>query len=154
MSLKDKILSDLTAAMKAQDALRLEVLRAIKSAIKMKEVSGATAATLDEAGVLQVLTSLVKQRQESILQFRQGNREDLAKKEEAELAILQGYLPAALSETELKAIVTSAIAEIGAASPKDMGKVMKLVTPKTTGRADGKAVSQLVQQLLTAKVSS
>lgn len=151
MSLKEKIISDLTTAMKAKDALRLEVLRAVKSAIKMKEVSGAEAATLDDTAVLQVLTSLVKQRQESILQFRQGNREDLAKKEEAELAILQTYLPAALSEAELQALITVAIAEAGATTPKDMGKVMKLVTPKTTGRADGKVVSQLVQQLLAAK---
>ncbi len=151
MSLKEKIISDLTAAMKAQDVLRLEVLRAVKSAIKTKEVSGAEAAELSEAGVLQVLTSLVKQRQESVLQFRQGNREDLAKKEEAEMAILQTYLPAALSDGELRAIVTAAIAEVGATGPKDMGKVMKLVTPKTTGRADGKIVSQLVQQLLATK---
>lgn len=149
--LKDKLMSDLTSAMKAKDALRLEVLRSVKSAIQMKEVSGAAAASLDEAGVLQVLTSLVKQRQESILQFRQGSREDLAKKEEAELAILQAYLPAALSEAELKAMISAAIAEAGATTPKDMGKVMKLVTPKTTGRADGKVVSQLVQQLLAAK---
>lgn len=152
MSLKDRLLSDLTAAMKAKDGLRLEVLRSVKSAIQMKEVSGAAAASLDEAAVLQVLTSLVKQRQESILQFRQGGREDLAKKEEAELAILQAYLPAALSETELKAMIAAAIAEAGATTPKDMGKVMKLVTPKTTGRADGKVVSQLVQQLLAAKL--
>lgn len=150
--LKDKLMSDLTAAMKAKDALRLEVLRSVKSAIQMKEVSGAAAALLDEAGVLLVLTSLVKQRQESILQFRQGSREDLAKKEEAELAILQAYLPAALSEVELQTMIAAAIAESGAAGPKDMGKVMKLVTPKTTGRADGKIVSQMVQQTLAAKI--
>lgn len=151
MSLKDQLLADLTKAMKARDALRLEVLRAVKTAIKTKEVSGAEAATLDDTATLQILTSLVKQRQESVLQFRQGGREDLATKEEAEIAILQGYLPAALSESELKAMITAAIAEAGAATPKDMGKVMKLVTPKTTGRADGKVVSQLVQQLLANK---
>lgn len=151
MSLKEKIIADLTTAMKAKDALRLEVLRAVKSAIKMKEVSGTEAATIDDTAILQLLSSLVKQRQDSIAQFRQGGRDDLAQKEEAEIAILQDYLPAALSESELKAIVTAAIAEAGAATPKDMGKVMKLVTPKTTGRADGKVVSQLVQQLLAAK---
>lgn len=152
MSLKEKIIADLTSAMKARDALRLEVLRAVKSAIKMKEVSGAEAADLDETGVLQVLTGMVKQRQESVLQFRQGAREDLATKEEAEIQILQGYLPAALSEAEITAIIVAAIAEAGATTPKDMGRVMKLVTPKTTGRADGKVVSQLVQQAL-AKLS-
>lgn len=151
MPLKEKIISDLTTAMKAQDALRLEVLRAVKSAIKMKEVSGTVATDLDETGVLQVLTGMVKQRQESVLQFRQGAREDLAAKEEAEIKILQGYLPAALSEAEIKAIIAAAITEAGAATPKDMGKVMKLVTPKTTGRADGKVVSQLVQQALAVK---
>lgn len=151
MSLKEKIISDLTTAMKAKDSLRLEVLRAVKSAIKMKEVSGAEVAELDEAGVFQVLTSMVKQRQDSVLQFRQGAREDLATKEEAEIKILQDYLPAALSDTEIKSIIAAAIAEAGATTPKDMGKVMKLVTPKTTGRADGKIVSQLVQQLLAIK---
>lgn len=151
MSLKEKIISDLTTAMKAKDSLRLEVLRAVKSAIKMKEVSGAEAAELDEAGVFQVLTSMVKQRQDSVLQFRQGAREDLATKEEAEIKILQDYLPAALSDTEIKALIAAAITEAGATTPKDMGKVMKLVTPKTTGRADGKIVSQLVQQLLAIK---
>lgn len=151
MSLKEKIISDLTTAMKAKDSLRLEVLRAVKSAIKMKEVSGAEAAELDEAGVFQVLTSMVKQRQDSVLQFRQGAREDLATKEEAEIKILQEYLPAALSDTEIKALIAAAISEAGATTPKDMGKVMKLVTPKTMGRADGKVVSQLVQQALAAK---
>ncbi len=151
MSLKDQMLADLTTAMKARDALRLEVLRAVKTAIKTKEVSGTEAALLDDTAVLQIITSLVKQRQDSVVQFRQGGREDLALKEEAEIAILQGYLPAALSETELKSMITAAIAEAGAATPKDMGKVMKLVTPKTTGRADGKVVSQLVQQMLAGK---
>lgn len=148
MSLKEKIISDLTTAMKAKDALRLEVLRAVKSSIKMKEVSGAEVAELDETGVLQVLTGMVKQRQDSVVQFRQGAREDLAAKEETEIKILQEYLPAALSETEIRSIIEAAITEAGAVTPKDMGKVMKLVTPKTTGRADGKIVSQLVQQAL------
>lgn len=152
MSLKEKVIADLTAAMKSQDALRLEVLRAVKSAIKMKEVSGAAATSVDDTAVLQILTSLVKQRQESVLQFRQGSREDLAQKEEAEIAILQAYLPAALSEAELKALIAKAVADSGAASPKDMGKVMKLVTPQTTGRADGKVVSQWVQQTLASKL--
>lgn len=151
MSLKDQMLADLTTAMKARDALRLEVLRAVKTAIKTKEVSGAEVAVLDDAAVLQILTSLVKQRQESVVQFRLGGREELAQKEEAEIAILQGYLPAALSESELKSMIAAAITEATATTPKDMGKVMKLVTPKTTGRADGKVVSQLVQQMLAAK---
>lgn len=151
MSLKDRLLSDLTVAMKARDALRLEVLRAVKTAIKMKEVSGTAQVELDDAAVLQVLSSMQKQRHESILQFRQGGREDLVAKEEAELAILQDYLPTPLSESEVKALIAAAITEAGATSPKDMGKVMKLVTPKTTGRADGKIVSQLVQQLLSPK---
>ena len=139
--------------MKAKDALRLEVLRAVKTAIKTKEVSGTAAATLDDAGVLQLLSTMVKQRNESITQFRQGGRDDLAKKEEAEIAILQEYLPTQLSEAVIKDIIAQAISESAAASPKDMGKVMKIVAPKTTGLADGKVVSQLVQQML-AKVSS
>lgn len=151
MSLKDKLLSDLTTAMKAKDALRLEVLRAVKTAIKTKEVSGTAASEVDEAAVLQLLSTMVKQRQESIAQFRQGGRDDLAKKEEAEVTILQEYLPAQLSDAEIKDIISQAITECGAASPKDMGKVMKVVVPKTTGRADGKVVSQLVQQLLSGK---
>jgi hypothetical protein len=118
----------------------------VKSAIKYKEVE--LIAQLDDQGVIGVLSTLVKQRKESAQAFREGNRIELAEKEEQELAILLEFLPQQLDEAGIKAIIEKAVAEAGATSAKDMGKVMKLVTPQTTGRADGRLVSELVKARL------
>lgn len=147
MPLKARINDDLKGAMKAKDALRVDCLRLILSTVKNREIE--KRGELDDAEVLKVLGTLAKQRAESIEMYRQGGRSDLVAKEEAELQIVQAYLPKALSEAELAALVAEAIAESGAAGPKDMGKVMKAIGPKVAGRADGKAVSEAVKEKLS-----
>lgn len=147
MPLKARINDDLKGAMKAKDALRVDCLRLILSTVKNREIE--KRGELDDAEVLKVLGTLAKQRAESIEMYRQGGRSDLVAKEEAELQIVQAYLPKALSEAELAALVAEAIAESGAAGPKDMGKVMKAIGPKVAGRADGKAVSEAVKAKLS-----
>jgi uncharacterized protein YqeY len=132
--------------MRSGDALRRDVLRMAQSAIYNVEKAKRT--TLSEDDVLAVLTREVKTRRESIEAFRSGGREDLAAKEEAEIAILQGYLPDALTEDELRALVAEAIAATGAASARDLGKVMGWLSPRTRGRADGKVVSGMVAAAL------
>ena len=149
MSLRAQLDADLKEAMKARDSVRLNTIRSVKSAVKYKEVEGGESVTLDDAGILKVLVALAKQRKDSIEQFRAGNRDDLADKEQQELDILQAYLPQPLTEAQLEALVVETIAEVGATGPKDMGAVMKAIGPKTTGRADGKAVSALVKSKLS-----
>src|SRR5512143_476183 len=127
------------SAMRASDKERLSTIRMLQAAIKQREVDERI--TLDDAQVLAVLEKMVKQRKESIVQFEQGGRADLAAKEQAEIALLQGYLPAQLSEAEVDALIRDAIAATGAASIKDMGKVMGIVKAKAAGRADMSAVS-------------
>ena len=140
----DRISAELTAAMRAKDSVRLATLRMAKAALMNREVERGRA--LDDAESLQVIASLIKQRRDSIEQFRNGGREDLATKEEAELAILEAYLPPPIDPDELDRLVTEAIAESGATSPKDMGRVMKAAMAKIAGRnVDGKAVSELVK---------
>lgn len=134
------------AAMKARDAARTSALRMVKAALKNKQID--KRAPLDDGDVLSVLGTLAKQRRESIEQFRSGGREELAAKEEAELAILQEFLPQALGEAEVRAAVAQAVAETGAAGPKDMGKVMSALMPRLKGRADGKLVNALVREAL------
>ncbi len=146
--LKEQLDADLKVAMKAKDALRLSVVRMLKSAVKYREIE--LMKSLDDAGVLQVVGSEVKRRRDAIEQYRQGGREDLASKEEAELRILQAYLPRQLSPEELAKLVDGAIARVGARGPKDMGKVMKEVLREAQGAADGKEVAALVQQRLAA----
>lgn len=148
MSLRAQLDADLKTAMKARDALRLSTIRSVKSAIQYKEVEGGTSAALDDEGILKVIVALVKQRRDSIEQFRAGNRDDLADNEQKELEILQVYLPSQLTEAEVEALVVETIAEVGATSPKDMGAVMKAIGPKTAGRADGRVVSSLVKSKL------
>jgi hypothetical protein len=149
MPLSDKVNADITAAMKAKDAARLSALRMVKAAIMNKGVEKGR--DLDDAEVLQVLASLVKQRRDSIDQFSKAGRTDLVDKETAEIAVLEEYLPPAASPGEIDAAVAAAIAETGAASPKDMGKVMKAVMPKLAGKnADGKAVNEAVRRKLGA----
>jgi uncharacterized protein len=149
MSMNDRVGADIAAAMKARDASRLSALRMLKAAVMNKGVEKGR--DLDDAEVLQVIASLVKQRRDSIEQFSNAGRTDLVEKETAELNVLQAYLPAAATPEEINAAVAEAIAETGATSPKDMGKVMKAVMPKLAGKnADGKAVNEAVRRTLGA----
>ena len=146
MTLRERLQDDTTAAMRSGDALRRDVLRMAQNSIY--NIEKAKKVTLSEDEVLGVLTREVKTRRESVEAFRAGGREDLATKEESEIAILQGYLPAALTEAEIGALVDEAVAATGASSARDLGKVMGWLSPKTRGRADGKIVSGLVAQAL------
>ena len=147
MTLNEKIAGEITAAMKAKDAGRLSALRMLKAAIMNKGVEKGR--DLDDGEVLQVVASLVKQRRDSIEQFQKAGRTDLVDKETGEVKILEEYLPPAASAEEIDAAVAAAIAETGAASPKDMGKVMKAVMPKLAGKnADGRAVNDAVRRKL------
>jgi uncharacterized protein YqeY len=146
VSLKERIQTDLTAAMRSGDSLRRDVLRMATSAAYNLEKRQQKPLSDDE--LLGVLTREVKTRRESVDAFRKGRREDLAGKEEAEIAILQEYLPQALSEEEIRRLIGEAVAATGATSARDMGKVMGWLAPKTRGRADGKHVSELVAQAL------
>ena len=149
MSLNDKVGADITAAMKAKDAPRLSALRMLKAAIMNKGVEKGR--DLDDGEVLQVVSSLVKQRRDSIEQFAKAGRSDLVAKESSDVAVLEAYLPPAASAEEIEAAVAAAVAETGAASPKDMGKVMKAVMPKLAGKnADGRAVNDAVRRTLGA----
>jgi hypothetical protein len=149
MLLRDQVNADITAAMKAKDAARLSALRMLKAAIMNKGVEKGR--DLEDAEVLQVVSSLVKQRRDSIEQFTKAGRTDLVDKETGEIAVLERYLPPAITTEEIEAAVTAAIAETGAASPKDMGKVMKAVMPKLAGKnADGKTVNEIVRRTLGA----
>jgi uncharacterized protein YqeY len=148
MPLNETIAADLTAAMKAKDAPRLSALRMLKAAVTNKGMVE-KGRELEDAEVLQVVASLVKQRRDSIEQFAKAGRTDLVDKETAEIAILEHYLPPAVSAEEIEAAVAAAIAETGASSAKDMGKVMKAVMPKLAGKnADGRAVSDAVRRTL------
>ena len=147
MPLNDQVSADIATAMKARDASRLSALRMLKAAVMNKSVEKGR--DLDDAEVLQVIASLVKQRRDSIEQFGKAGRTDLVDKETAELNVLQAYLPAGATPEEINAAVAEAIAETGASSPKDMGKVMKAVMPKLAGKnADGKAVNEAVRRSL------
>jgi len=149
MALNDQVSADIAAAMKARDATRLSALRMLKAAVMNKGVEKGR--ELDDAEILQVVASLVKQRRDSIEQFAKAGRTDLVEKETSEIAVLQAYLPPSATPEEINAAVAEAIAETGAASPKDMGKVMKAVMPKLAGKnADGKAVNEAVRRTLGA----
>ena len=149
MTLFERIDADLKDAMRAKDAMRLGVLRMLKSALKYGaiEKSGADA-ELGDADAVQVIRKQAKQRQDSIESFEKGGRAELAEKEKAELAILNSYLPQQLSAEELAKVVSEAIAEVGATSKAQMGAVMKALQAKVAGRADGKSLSQEVQKQL------
>jgi uncharacterized protein YqeY len=152
MALKERLDGDLKAAMKNKDVLKLSVVRMLKSAIKYREIE--VMKPLDDAGVEGVIASEIKRRRDSVEQYKAGNRQDLADKEEAEIGILQAYLPQQLSEGELSAKVDEVIARVGAKGPKDMGAVMKALLPEVQGRAEGKIVSERVKQRLAAKQQS
>lgn len=145
--LKAQIIDDMKAAMKSGEKARLGVIRLITAAIKQREVDERI--ELDDEQVLIVLDKMVKQRRDSIKQYTDAGREDLAAIEEAEVEIIQAYLPAALSEDEIAAIVEAAIAQTGASSMADMGKVMGIVKPQVQGRGDMGAVSGIVKQKLS-----
>jgi uncharacterized protein YqeY len=145
--LTDRILADLKAAMLAQDAARISTLRMLKSAIEYHKIEKKQE-TLTDADVAAVIRKQIKQRQDSIEGFQAGGRADLADKEKAELVILKSYLPAELSPAQLEEIIKATIAELGATTRADMGKVIKAVQAKTAGRADNRLVSQLVSARL------
>jgi uncharacterized protein YqeY len=146
MSLKERVTEDMKTAMRAGEKDRLATIRLILSAIKQREVDERIA--LDDTQVLAVVEKMVKQRKEAIAQFEAGGRADLVAKETAEIAILQTYLPAQMSDAEIDALITEAIASTGAASIKDMSKVMAAVKAKAQGRADMGAVSGRIKQKL------
>lgn len=148
-TVRERLDADLKDAMRAKNELTTSVLRMIKSAVKYKEVEPGATSPLDEAGILQVIGTLIKQRRDSVEQFKAGGRADLAEKEEAEISVLQKYLPQQLSPEELSAAVQAAITEVGAKSAKDMGAVMKNLTPKIQGRAEGRAISEEVKNQLS-----
>jgi uncharacterized protein len=149
MALNDQVSADIAAAMKARDASRLSALRMLKAAVMNKSVEKGR--DLDDAEILQVVASLVKQRRDSIEQFAKAGRTDLVEKETGEIAVLQTYLPPSATPEEINAAVAEAITETGATSAKDLGKVMKAVMPKLAGKnADGKAVNEAVRRTLGA----
>jgi len=148
MALFEQVSKDIIAAMKAKDKVRLEALRNIKKYfIEAKTAPGAND-TLDDAAALKILAKLSKQGRDTAALYRGQNRPDLAEEEEAQASVIEEYLPKALSPEELETEVKAIIAEVGATSPRDMGKVMGAATKKLAGRADGKAISTLVKQLL------
>jgi uncharacterized protein len=149
MSLKEQIISDMTAAMKAQDAVRTSTLRMVKAAIMNREKEGG--GELTDEDVQKLLRTQVKQRRDSVEQYQKANRQDLADKEQSEIAIIEGYLPQSASQEEIDQAVANAIAETGASSMKDMGGVMKAAIARLAGKnADGKMVSESVKAKLAA----
>ncbi|NER28441.1 MAG: GatB/YqeY domain-containing protein [Symploca sp. SIO1C4] len=152
MSLKDRISEDIKAAMKAKDKLRLETVRSIKKALLEKEVSLRPSGqeSLSEAQEIELLAQQAKQRRDSIEQYRQAGRDDLAQQEAQELAIIEEYLPQQLSDEEVNAIIDEIITQTGAASAKDMGKVMGQAMQRLKGRAEGKKIQALVKEKLNS----
>ena len=146
MALKERITEDMKTAMRAAEKERLGTVRLLLAAIKQREVDERI--TLDDGQVLAVIDKMIKQRREAISQFESGGRSDLVAKETAEIGVLQAYLPAQLSPAELDALIAEAIAATGAATVKDMGKVMGFVKPKAQGRADMGALSARIKQKL------
>ena len=145
-TLRERLTEDMKAAMKAQDKARLGTIRLLQSAIKQQEVDNRI--TLDDTAILAVIEKAIKQRRESIKQYEAGGRADLVASEQAELDVLQAYLPEQLSEAELGALISATIAETAAASIKDMGKVMNALKPKVQGRCDMGALSSLIKAKL------
>lgn len=147
MDLKTTLTNDMKAAMKAQEPLKLGTIRMLISEVKKREID--KRGPLEEQEVLKVISSMLKQRADSVEAFEKGGRTDLADKEKAEIEILKAYLPQQLSEAEVEAIVVACIAETAATGPNDIGKVMKAALAKASGRADGKLVNELARKKLT-----
>ena len=149
MTLKEKILADMTAAMKAKDVSRTSTLRMVKAALQNREIE--KSGSLDDEELQKMLRSLIKQRRDSIEQYQKGNRQDLVDKEQAEIMVIEGYLPQAASQPEIDQAVVEAIAETGASSMKDMGAVMKAAMARLADKnADGRTVSETVKQKLAS----
>jgi len=148
MSLEQKIMTDLKAAMLAKDEAALRSLRAIKAAILLAKTSEGASGELKEEDEIKMLQKMVKQRKDSLEIFRQQNRADLAQKEEEEIAVIEKFLPKQLSPDEIRAELKTIIASVGASSPADMGKVMGVASKQFAGKADGKTISTLVKELL------
>ena len=147
MALREQLTEDMKSAMKARETDKLGAIRLLLSAVKQREVDERI--TLDDAGVIAVIEKMIKQRRDSISQFEKAARQDLADKEKFEIAVLEAYMPKQLSAAEVDAIIAEAVAQSGAKSPADMGKVMAIVKPKLAGRADMGKVSGLVKGKLT-----
>ena len=150
MALQDKITASLKEAMKAKDTVKLEALRAVKSALLLEQTSGGQSGDLSEEQEIKLLQKLVKQRKDSATIFKEQNREDLAAPEEAQAAVIQDFLPAQMSETEIEAEVVAIIESLGATGMQDMGKVMGQASQRMAGKADGKTISTIVKQKLMA----
>jgi uncharacterized protein YqeY len=147
MTFKEQLAQDMKAAMKQKAHTQLSTIRLIRTGIKNREID--LGKELEDDDVLKVIVSLMKQHKDSIEQFQQGGRIDLVEKEQAELAVLEAYLPQQLSEEEIRTIIREAIEAVQATSLKDMGKVMKYVMPRMQGRADGRMINQLVKEKLS-----
>jgi uncharacterized protein len=148
MTFKNKVDQEMILAAKATDTIRLSALRMLKNGLHNREID--LKRELNEAEFLQLLSGMVKQRRDSIEQFEKGGRPDLVEKEEAELKVIREFMPAQMSETELDAIIDETIRETSAAGVRDMGKVMKILMPRVTGKADGKKVVEKVKLILSA----
>jgi uncharacterized protein YqeY len=148
MRLYEKINTEMVLAAKGKDKLRLSVVRLIKTGLHNREID--LKRPLNDEECLQLLSAMVKQRRDSVEQFRQGRRMDLVEKEEGELGIIQSFMPEQMSEEDIAKEIENAVREVGAVSIKDMGKVMKVLMPKLTGRADGKLVGDKVKARLSA----
>lgn len=149
MSLETKVMEEIKSAMRAKDEAALRTLRAIKAAILLEKTSASGADQMTEADEIKMLQKLAKQRRDSFDIFRQQNRQDLAAKEQEELTIIERFLPKQISEEELRMALQQIIADTGATSPADMGKVMGVATKALAGKTDGKAISETVKQLLS-----
>jgi hypothetical protein len=148
MGLRERLEADMKEALRARDQVRLETIRGARGAIRNREIELGLA--LDEAGIARVLRGLAKQRNESIEQFQQAGRQELVEKETRELALLEGYLPAAPDAAEVERVVRAVIAEVGAAGPRDVGRVMRPALERLGAAADGKLVNQVARRLLEA----
>ncbi len=147
MDINVKLNEEIAVAAKAKDKIRLSAIRLLKTALHNKEID--LMRPLNESEILQILSVVVKQRKDSIEQFAKGGRNDLVEKEEAELKVVQEFMPAQMSAEEVETVIKKAIAEAGAVSVKDMGKVMKILMPQLTGKADGKTVGEKVKVFLS-----
>ena len=147
MDINTRLNDEMVIAAKGRDKIRLSAIRMLKTALHNKEIE--LMRPLNESETLQIISAMVKQRKDSIEQFAKGGRTDLVEKEEAELKVVQEFMPAQLSDDEVESIIQKAIAEAGAVSVKDMGKVMKVLMPQLTGKADGKMVGEKVKALLS-----
>ena len=148
MTLQDRLIGEMKEAMKAGDTLKVSVIRMLRSSIKNKEIEKGKSQALSDSDIIDLISSAIKQRRDSVEQFAKGGRTDLVEKEEMEIQILKTYLPTPLTEEELRRMIGETLRESGATVRQDLGRVMKAIMPKVVGRADGAAVSKLVREML------